>query len=75
MVKYFSKLFKDLEPEELIQVKGKYFICLHSHDYRSDLTGFRPYFEYLVIYDKEFICRFKNFEKAEDYVKWKNSKI
>lgn len=75
MVKYFSKLFKDLKPEELNQVDGKYFICLHSPHYSGDIIGYQPYFEYLVIFNKEFICRFKELQKAEEYVQWMNSKL
>lgn len=74
MAKYFSKLFKDLENQELEQVENEYFICLHSPHYSGDLVGYQPYFEYLVIFKMEFICRFKDLDKAKEYVEWMNQK-
>jgi len=74
MAKYFSEHSKDLKSQELEQVENEYFICLHSPHYSGDLVGYQPYFEYLVIFEREFICRFKDLGKAKEYVEWMNSK-
>jgi hypothetical protein len=72
MTKFYNKLFKDLCSDELNKVEGKYFICLHSPQYQGDIIGYQPYFEYLVIFEKEFICRFKDLDKAREYVEIMN---
>jgi len=53
-------------------VKGKYFICLHSPQYSEDVVGHKPYFEYLVIFEKKFISRFMDLDKAKAYVELMN---
>ncbi len=74
MATYYNKLFSDLDSEERNSVEGKYFICMHPLHYYGDIIGYRPYFEYLVIYDREFISRFTELDRARDYVDWMNSK-
>lgn len=74
MSKYYSKLFKELEPQELSQVEGEYFICLSSLHNSGYIVGHQPYFEYLVIFNREFICRFEELDKAKEYVEWMNTK-
>lgn len=75
MTKFYNKLFKDLNTEELKQAEGKYFICLHSPQYSSDLDGYQSYFKYLVIREKEFISRFMELEKAKEYVQIMNELV
>ncbi|GAF05564.1 hypothetical protein [Saccharicrinis fermentans] len=72
---FYRKLFKDLELEERQDVSGKYFICLHSPHYSGDLIGYQPYFEYLVIFENELICRFKELDKAKEYVQIMNDSL
>ena len=73
MANFYSKLFQDLDSEVFEQMQGKYFICLHSPQYSGDIIGYQPYFEYLVIFEKEFICRFKKLDKAKEYVELMNN--
>lgn len=73
MSKFYNKLLKDLNSDELKQVEGEYFICLHSPQYYAATDEYRPCFKYLVMFEKNFICRFKELDKAKEYIKLMNN--
>ena len=66
-VKFVEILFKNLTESDKKNLTLP-FICLHS----GDSNGL-PYFQYLIVdlnnsFEDQFIARFKEFEKAYEYV-------